>query len=135
VTAQALPHPGGAHGFRVEHGGAAVVYGADTGALTGAARTQALAWARGADLLILDATFTCAEGEAHPDWGHMTWKEACTFGLESGAARVALYHHGPDRTDEELDQIAVEVRALSERILVVRDGLALNVPALARAES
>jgi phosphoribosyl 1,2-cyclic phosphodiesterase len=127
VLALALPHPGGANGFRVDHGGASLVYGADTGALTGAMRADALRWAAGTDLLILDSTFTCAESEEHPDWGHMSWKEAVAFGAETGARRIALYHHGPDRTDDELDAIAREAKGMNDRTLVVRDGLSVTL--------
>jgi len=127
IIAMELPHPGGAFGFRLEHGGAALVYGADTGELVGAQRDAALMWARGADLLILDATFTCAQAEKYPDWGHMSWRQAAEFGADAGAASIALFHHGPDRTDDELDQTAREAAEISPRTIMARDGLALKL--------
>ena len=129
VTPARLPHPGGAIGFRLSCGGASIVYGADTGALSGAARADALAWARGADVLILDATFSCAEAEARPDWGHMSWREAVAFGVDAQARQIALFHHGPERRDRELDAIAAEAHKLSDKVIIARDGMGLAVMA------
>jgi phosphoribosyl 1,2-cyclic phosphodiesterase len=125
LLAADLPHPGGSCGFRLESDGKSVIYGADSGALEGDARAAALAWAKDADLAILDATFTCAESEARPDWGHMSWKEAVAFGAEAGAKHVALFHHGPDRTDEELDAIEREARTIMGGAVLAQDGMTI----------
>ena len=127
MIAKSLPHPGGAFGMRLENGGASFVYGADTGALVDSDRAAALAWAAGAGLLVLDATFNCAESEAHPDWGHMSWQEAAAFGAEAGAVEVALFHHGPDRSDDELDVVAREAKNIFPRTILARDGLRISI--------
>mgnify|MGYP000928890583 CR=1 FL=1 len=133
MIAHPLPHPGGAMGFRVEHGGQTAVYGVDSGALHGAARIAAVDWGANADLLILDATFTCAESEKLPDWGHMSWKEAVEFGIEAQAKRICLFHHGPDRVDDALDAIATDARALSSKAFLAREGMTMVLDR-ARAE-
>ncbi len=51
------------------------------------------------------------------------------LGERSRAQRVALFHHDPARTDEQVEAMA---RSLSNRcleIVVAREGLSLQLPA------
>jgi len=62
---------------------------------------------RGADLLIHDGQFTAAEYAAgRAGWGHSSIEHAIAVAEASGARRLALVHHDPQRTDPELDRLA-----------------------------
>ena len=60
---------------------------------------------RGADLLIHDAQYTPSEFEHKRTWGHCTAQYAVTFAAAAGVRRLALFHHDPSRTDDQLDRI------------------------------
>ncbi len=61
----------------------------------------------GADLLIYDAQFTAAEYHAgRTGWGHSAIEHAVAAAEASGVRRLALVHHDPMRSDDELDELA-----------------------------
>jgi ribonuclease BN (tRNA processing enzyme) len=66
----------------------------------------ALALAAGADALIHDASLLPQEVPAQASFGHAAADYAVGLGVRAGARRVVLFHHGPDRTDTELDKLA-----------------------------
>ena len=47
--------------------------------------------------------------ERHRGYGHSTWQQGVKLCEAAGARRLALFHHDPTRTDEQLD--AIEKRA------------------------
>jgi len=68
------------------------------------------AFYRDADLLIYDAQYTRVEYERGKiGWGHSTCEDAVDTAVRSGVKQLALFHHDPLRTDEELDKLAREV--------------------------
>ena len=71
----------------------------------------ALALADGVDLLLHDAQYTAAELPARATFGHAAAEYAVALAERAGAKRVALFHHDPLRTDDE-------VLALAERLRV-----------------
>jgi phosphoribosyl 1,2-cyclic phosphodiesterase len=130
-------HPGGATGFRIESGGRVIVYMTDNeldppGEPT-TPHNAFIEFCRGADLLIHDATFLDEEIAARRGWGHSTMEQTCDLARESGVRRVVLFHHEPDRTDDELDAIAVRAAALLKHnggdaeAIVAREGLSIRL--------
>lgn len=63
-----------------------------------------------ADLLIHDAMYTPEEYGDHAGWGHSTFVEAVELAHESGAKRLALFHHEPEHGDDAMDVIADRAR-------------------------
>jgi phosphoribosyl 1,2-cyclic phosphodiesterase len=62
---------------------------------------------KGADLLIHDGQFTEAEYcSGRTGWGHSAIEHAVAAAEACGARRLALVHHDPMRTDDELDELA-----------------------------
>lgn len=58
---------------------------------------------RGADMLIYDAQYTDKEYSSRINWGHTTMEYAISAANRVGVKRLALFHHDPDRDDEQLD--------------------------------
>ena len=58
-----------------------------------------------ADLLVHDAQYTTKEYEKFVGWGHSTYKYAIGQALHGRVKRLALFHHDPERTDSQLDQV------------------------------
>ena len=60
----------------------------------------------GADLLIYDAQYTQEEYESSKiDWGHSSCEYAIAAAKQAGAKRLALFHHEPERTDDQMDEL------------------------------
>lgn len=61
---------------------------------------------RGADLLVHDSQYTDEEYKARIDWGHSTFEWAIAAANRAGVKKLALFHHDPDRTDDQIDEMA-----------------------------
>jgi phosphoribosyl 1,2-cyclic phosphodiesterase len=120
VRTRYLNHTALTLGFRLEGDGAALVYASDhepfsrdlasgNGDIRGQDR-QHCDFLAGADLVIHDAQFTLNEYSSKIGWGHSTVEYAVAMCRAGGAARLALTHHDPLRTDNEIDQIVRNAR-------------------------
>lgn len=114
VTALDIPHGGGrTFGLRVSDGATIVAYLSDHCPTdlgpgpngVGAYHEAALQLAAGVDLLVHDAQLVAAEVPERAAFGHAAAEYAVGLAEAAGAARVALFHHDPDRTDEQIDAI------------------------------
>ena len=131
VAAFRVQHPGGALGYRFTDASArdsSFVYISDNelGAGDAAWRTRLVEFVRGAKVLIHDATYTAEEYDEHRGWGHSTCDEAVALALESGVGELVLFHHKPERADDEVDACTDACREL-----IARSGAALRVTAAA----
>lgn len=123
-----LNHPGGCLGFRIENNGSVFTYCSDVGH-GDMLDENVLKLAHGADLLIHDAHFaTMEERDRFADWGHSTWYEAAQVALEANVKTLALFHYGPDLTDETIMQIGEKTRQIFPRTLLAKEGLVLTLP-------
>lgn len=60
----------------------------------------------GADLLVYDGQYTEEEYLANRvGWGHSPIEYAIGAANRSGVKKLALFHHDPDRTDEQIDEM------------------------------
>ncbi|WP_438026158.1 MBL fold metallo-hydrolase [Sorangium sp. So ce233] len=132
-----LNHPGGVLAYRVEHGGRSVVYATDTEHY--ACVDPALrALADGADVLIYDAQYTPEEyrgdgGRSRVGWGHSTYIAGAEIARACGAHKLVLFHHDPQRTDAGVAEIERLSRELFPASVAAREGLCIDVEAIARA--
>lgn len=62
----------------------------------------------GADLLVYDAQYTDEEYATKVGWGHTPIEYAIEASQRAGVKRLALFHHDPDRTDDQIDAMAAE---------------------------
>ena len=146
VRAFAVRHPGGALGYRFgartndAADGTAFVYisdnelrAGDPSASNDRWRTKLVEFIRGARVLIHDATFTEQEYESHRGWGHSTYEDCVALAIESGVETLVLFHHSPDRSDDQLDQRLAECRAacaasgVSVRVVAAAEGMEIDV--------
>jgi phosphoribosyl 1,2-cyclic phosphodiesterase len=143
VTAFAVRHPGGALGYRFSDRdgmGASFVYISDNE--LGSAETyhtgpdwekRVVQFVKGAKVLVHDATYTAEEYAQHRGWGHSTYQDAVTLALAAGVEQLVLFHHRPERTDDELDQRLAECQAwVAERggalrVVAASEGMTLMV--------
>lgn len=148
VTAWYLNHPALTLGYRLRADGVTVVYSTDH-----EPRSKLLALGReippvgaderharfleGADLVIHDAQYTAAEYEEKQGWGHSTVEYVVGTARAAGARRLALFHHDPARTDDQLDAIVEDVHAglpqagPAFEVFAAAEGQALHIDAQA----
>lgn len=114
-----IPHKGGrTYGFRVSDDRATFAYLSDHSPIAfgggpdgyGEYHENAKLLAGGADLLIHDAQHVGSEFEECAYLGHSTVEYAAGLAEACNAGRLLLYHHAPDRTDEEIDKILERLR-------------------------
>jgi ribonuclease BN (tRNA processing enzyme) len=96
-------------------------------------RERMVDWMRGAKVLVHDATYTTAEYERHRGWGHSTYRDAVELALEARVGTLVLFHHKPERLDEDLDRLLEECRAqVQERgaalkVVAAAEGMTLEI--------
>ena len=127
VLARYLNHPGLTLGYRLQAGGAVVIYATDHEPHAGPqpeASSESgagshvlpvhredqghIEFLRGADLVIHDAQYTAAEYPQKVGWGHSPIEYAVDVALAAGVKQLALFHHDPTHDDDTLDRL-VEV--------------------------
>jgi phosphoribosyl 1,2-cyclic phosphodiesterase len=140
VVAFQVRHPGGALGYRFTEGNADVgglVYVSDNELSPNAKyddqpgwRERLVSFARGAKVLVHDTMFTAQEYDAFVGWGHSTHEDAVELALQAGVQQLVLFHHRPERTDDEVDRCVANCRAM-----VASRGARLDVVAAAEGMS
>ncbi|MEX2177636.1 MAG: MBL fold metallo-hydrolase [Gemmatimonadaceae bacterium] len=143
VSAFPVRHPGGALGYRFSETSSdarPLVYISDNELGSGGKyetpvgwRSKLVEWVSGAKVLIHDATYTAEEYDHHRGWGHSTYDEAIVLAIEAGVEQLVLFHHKPERTDEELDtriemcRELVKDRGANLEIEAAAEGMTLTV--------
>jgi len=123
ITSMRVRHPAVTLGYRLAlPGGISVVYVTDDELGPAGSYDVGSKWRErfvkfigGADLLIHDAMYTPEECVTHAGWGHSSYVEAVELARESGAKRLALFHHEPEHTDDATDEIAERAREVAAR--------------------
>jgi len=112
---EVLNHPGGGHAYRIEEDGVSFAYITDN-ELNPPYKPQTsydewVEYCRGVDLLIHDAQYLENDMPSKHGWGHSLISQVRQLAVDAQVRNIAMYHHDPERTDAELDEIAVESAA------------------------
>ena len=127
VTTKMLHHPQGCLGFRLECNGKVFTYASDNepGNKMGDRNVRDLA--EGADVFLYDAQFLPKEMKYRKGWGHSTWKEGVRIAKECKVKKLVLFHHDPDRSDKQLDEILKTARDHFDSVVAAKEGLTLTL--------
>lgn len=102
-----LNHPNGGFGFKLTGANGSFVFLPDNEIRYrhdgGRPREEYVAFCSNAALLFHDAQYLDDEYETKRGWGHSTIKDAVDLALDAGVKRLGLFHHDPDRSDDQLD--------------------------------
>lgn len=139
IAAKPLNHPGGGWAFRIEEdNGLSVAYVTDNELdPPGKPQTSYDEWVKfldGVDVLIHDAQYTEADMPLKHGWGHSLVSQVQRLAVDARVQNLVLYHHDPDRTDSQLDQIGQETATVMRaqgaqggKSLCAYESLVLNV--------
>jgi phosphoribosyl 1,2-cyclic phosphodiesterase len=135
VLAREIPHKGGrTFGYRVSDDTGSIAYLSDHSPTSagpgpdglGERHEAALALAHDVDVLVHDAQHSASEFPSVDYLGHASVEYAVTLGEEAGARTVVLFHHGPRRTDDEVDALLAGVQDRGVRVIAAYEGLVLE---------
>lgn len=133
VQVRGVPHCGPTNGYRVAWDGVTVAYLSDhQGPAEGTAIAESvLELCDEVDLLIHDAQYTPEEFRERAHWGHCTVDYAVHVARESGAKRLALFHHDPSHCDDQIDALLARAQALAARgsideVVAAAEGLTIS---------
>ena len=70
--------------------------------------------AEGADLVIYDTFFTPREYAERRHWGHSTLEDGLEICRLAAAENLFMFHHNPERSDDELAVLFEEARKMGE---------------------
>lgn len=141
ITTMPLRHPGGCIAYRIARGSSVFVFATDHEQID-PVDENLVEFARGADLLYMDAQYT--EDEYHGrvgvaggpplarvGWGHSTIEGAVQTAIAAGVQRLHFGHHEPKRTDAgiaELESLAKSAAGSDVEVAAAHEGLTLRLP-------
>ncbi|MBI5596461.1 MAG: MBL fold metallo-hydrolase [Elusimicrobia bacterium] len=135
-------HPGICVGYRFDMAGKSAVYLTDHEThWTHMGRSEyserldreVADFCRGADLLVCDSQYTDDEYEKKRGWGHSRWRDTAALGVSAEVKRLALFHHDPERSDDDIDAFvgdALEFLGKSKspiEVFAAREGQAVEL--------
>jgi phosphoribosyl 1,2-cyclic phosphodiesterase len=129
VTRFPLNHPNGAHGYRVDAAGHAIVFAFDHEHGNAAVDRGIIEHAAGADVLIYDSQYTVEEYETRKGWGHSTGEQAAHIAKAAGVGQLVLIHHDPTHSDDVIAGIVDEARKLFPNTLGATEGWSVSFAA------
>jgi phosphoribosyl 1,2-cyclic phosphodiesterase len=129
LTVRPFPvhHPQGAAGYRIESGGAAIVYVPDREHGHPELDAVLREHVRDADILIHDAQYTPEEYARFKGWGHSTWQEAVEVARECNVKQLVLFHHDPNHDDAMISGILENARSCFPRTIAARESWTATV--------
>lgn len=135
ITGVRLNHPGGSVGYRICAGGKTFVHLTDTaplarpgeGAAVGEpppnAERVVLEAMQDADVVCFDTMFSFDEYLEKMTWGHAYPEYAAALCKAANVKHLVLFHHAPDATDDQLDELAAEwAEHANPRVTLAREG-------------
>lgn len=115
ISQIATNHPGSGYGYRIESHDLSVVYLTDNELHPPNRKTtgfdEFVQFCKHADVLIHDAQYLEGEMPHKRGWGHSLVTQACELAVAAEVNHLILYHHDPERTDDELDAIQQDARS------------------------
>ncbi len=112
VIRQPLNHPGGGVAYKIDENNATCAYVTDNELDPPYAQSstydQWVEYLHGVDVLIHDAQYTEDDMPHKHGWGHSLISQVRQLATDAEVGALVMFHHDPDRSDSELDEIQIE---------------------------
>lgn len=126
ISCLPLRHPDGSLSYRLQHGEKTIIFATDHEHGDEATDRALVRFSEGADYLIYDATYLQGEYESlRRGWGHSTWYAAVQTARQAKVKTLVLFHHHPDHTDRDLEEILRVAREELPSTEIAREGMEL----------
>ncbi len=126
VTLIRQHHSHDSYGFHFNRGGRSVIYSTDSEHKLDNMESEAAfeAFFAGADLVICDTMYSLGDSVSlKADWGHSSNIVAVDLCHAAGAKQLALFHHEPSYTDEDIARMHAETVRYEELVRADRPAL------------
>ena len=115
ITKKPLNHPGGGSAYRFEEDGMSCAYVTDNELeppqKIHTSYDEWVDFLHGVDVLIHDAQYTEDDMPHKHGWGHSLISQVRQLAIDAEVGTLVMFHHDPDRSDAELDEIQIENEA------------------------
>ena len=115
ITKKPLNHPGGGSAYRFEEEGMSCAYVTDNELeppqKIHTSYDEWVDFLHGVDVLIHDAQYTEDDMPHKHGWGHSLISQVRQLAIDAEVGTLVMFHHDPDRSDVELDEIQIENEA------------------------
>lgn len=119
-----LNHPNSSIGYIAEIAGVKAAYITDNELSEDDDAFNLISKLKNVDILIHDSQYTKKEiKNEKKGWGHSAWEDVVELSQKAAVKKVFLYHHDPDKTDDELDELQYKAQTLYKNTFVAREGL------------
>ena len=112
IIKKPLNHPGGGTAYRIEENGMSCAYVTDNELdppyKLHTTYDEWVDFLHGVDVLIHDAQYTEDDMPHKHGWGHSLISQVRQLAIDAEVGTLVMFHHDPDRTDAELDEIQLE---------------------------
>jgi len=120
VTKKPLNHPGGGTAYRITDEGTSCAYVTDNELdppyKISTTYDEWVDFCSGVDVLIHDAQYTEDDMPHKHGWGHSLISQVRQLAIDAKVKTLVMFHHDPDRTDSQLDEIQIENEAYLKNI-------------------
>lgn len=135
IQTKRLNHPGICLGYRVQYKDKIVCYITDnelylhhSPEFNQAVNDQLIQFITGADILIIDTTYTDEEYLKKVSWGHSCVSQVIDVADKAKVKLLCLYHHDPNQTDDDIDlkletaQLLLKARHSTTKCIAPKEG-------------
>lgn len=120
ITARPVPHTGMTNGYRIDVADVSVAYVPDhQEPEDGSIDETVLELIDGVDVLIHDAQYTDELLAQRRTWGHCTAGYAARVAEAAGVSQLALFHHDPLHSDDDVDELFAKTQEAAPSVAIV----------------
>jgi phosphoribosyl 1,2-cyclic phosphodiesterase len=117
IDATELQHPQGGMGFRFREEEKVLIFLTDNelreDAWPGRTRSDFIHFSKDAEVLIHDCQYVPEEMKDRRGWGHSDFESVMDMAIKAHIKKLYLFHHDPERTDKEVDNIVSRLRKIA----------------------
>lgn len=112
IVKKGLNHPGGGSAYIIKEDGISIAYVTDNELdppyKVHTTYDEWVDFCHGVDILIHDAQYTEDDMPHKHGWGHSLISQVRQLAVDAEVKTLVMFHHDPDRSDAELDEIQIE---------------------------
>ena len=121
------PHPDKAYSIKINSFGKIITYVTDCEHPKDHLNHNVVDFASDSDILIHDAQYKAEDLHLYKGWGHSSWKGAVDVATKSNSKKLVLFHHSPDHTDQQIDDIEKKATMDFPDVIAAKQGLEIKI--------